>query len=102
MVGVNPPALAPRRLLHFGMRRATFDCETRMEDSSRIMQNPPFDPAQYLLVNVYQASRHAALNARQRLLQPIERRFHTKSLNDGEAVAVRAYVRTGRRATRRT
>ena len=46
--------------------------------------------------------RHAGSNSRQRLLRPIERRFLSQTFHDGEAVAVRAYVRTGRRATRRT
>ena len=46
--------------------------------------------------------RHAGSNSRQRLLRPIERRFLSQTFHDGEAVAVRAYVRTRRRATQRT
>jgi hypothetical protein len=45
---------------------------------------------------------HVDLNNRQRLLQSIERRFLHQTFTDGETVAVRAYVRTGRKATRRT
>jgi taurine dioxygenase len=70
--------------------------------TERLMQNLAVNPSTGFLARLLQKSRTRLTNTRQRLLRPIERRFLSQTFHDGEAVAVRAYVRTGRRSTRRT
>jgi hypothetical protein len=72
------------------------------EEALRLMQNLAVNPSTGFLARLLQKSRTRLTNTRQRLLRPIERRFLSQTFHDGEAVAVRAYVRTGRRSTRRT
>jgi GAF domain-containing protein len=73
-----------------------------MYETMRLMQNPAVNPFTGSLARLLRKFPTRLTNTRQRLLRPIERRFLSQTFHDGEAVAVRAYVRTGRRATRRT
>jgi tetratricopeptide (TPR) repeat protein len=74
----------------------------RPTEAMRLMQNPAVNPFAGSLARLLRKFPTRLTNTRQRLLRPIERRFLSQTFHDGEAVAVRAYVRTGRRATRRT
>ena len=65
------------------------------------MRNPVVDPSRLPSQNLQKIPTRR-INNKQRPLRPIERRFPHQTFHDGEAVAVRSYVRTGRKATRRT
>jgi hypothetical protein len=97
------------RRLGLLLRHMGGDCESEgqtwdryEEHTQRLMQNLAVNPSTGFLARLLQKSRTRLTNTRQRLLRPIERRFLSQTFHDGEAVAVRAYVRTGRRSTRRT
>ena len=60
--------------------------------TKRLMQNPAIT-SEWIAVHD-ESSRRAGSDNRQRLLRTIERRFLGQTFHDGEAVAVRSYVRT--------
>jgi hypothetical protein len=86
-----------------GLPRRERDLSRRsiwLTEARRLMRNPLLVSVSLGVFGMYKSWRHTLSDDRQRLLWPIERRFLSQTFHDGEAVAVRSYVRTGSRATR--